>query len=254
MTNRLTNKHVLITGAASGIGLAMSRQFAEEGASLYLLDVDEAALQTQVAALEELFPSLVVQAIVVNICDRANVEEVLSNLPPIDVLINNAGIGPGSEPFYQSKIENDEATINVNINGTMYITRSLLPDMVEAEAGHIIFVGSIAAVEPYDNHAIYCATKAATRAFSQSLRRELVDKGVKVSIIHPGKVRTNFSLAKHKGDPEKAQQEYDAFTPLEAEDIANTAVFIATQPAHVQIQEVVLTSADQAMARLVKES
>lgn len=254
MTSLLSKKTVLITGAASGIGLAMSRNFAEQGARLILVDVNASALKQEAKALQNLFPTAEIEAIKVDICKRKEVEKKLGAIKRVDILVNNAGIGPGAEPFYKSKLENDEATVNVNINGTMYVTRTLLPGMVKRKAGHVIFIGSIAAVEPYDNHAMYCATKAATRAFSQSLRRELVDKGVKISIIHPGKVRTNFSLAKYKGNTKKAQQEYRAFAPLEAEDIANTAVFIASQPAHVQIQEVVMTSSDQAMARLVKNA
>ncbi len=250
MTTTLFEKTVLITGAASGIGKACAHAFAQLSASLILVDMNATALKEQAAQLKKTYPNVLVKTIVVNISKRAQVEKKLSGLA-IDILVNNAGIGPGSEAFYETQLDNDIATVEVNLLGTIFVTRSILPEMVKRKQGSVIFIGSIAAIEAYNNHATYCATKAGVRALAQSIRRELLGTTIRVSMIHPGKVRTHFSLAKHKGNTKKAAAEYDAFTPLEAEDIASMAAYIATAPDHVQIQEVLMTSVDQATAREV---
>ena len=245
----LKNKVVLITGASSGIGKACAAAFAKEGANLILT-------ARRLEKLNKLADSLIkennikVLTIKIDIRNYENVKKIFSNLPEewekIDLLINNAGLARGFSTLYDGEIEHWEEMIDTNIKGLLYVTRQILPNMVKRESGHIINIGSTAGHEVYKNGNVYCATKFAVNALTQSIRIDVLDKNIKVSTVDPGMVRTEFSDVRFSGDKEKVDKVYEGLTPLSAEDVAEAVLFCATRPSHVNINEVILTCTAQA--------
>jgi len=245
----LKNKVVLITGASSGIGKACAAAFAKEGANLILT-------ARRLEKLNKLADSLIkennikVLTIKIDVRNYENVKKIFSNLPEgwgkIDLLINNAGLARGFSTLYDGEIEHWEEMIDTNIKGLLYVTRQILPNMVKRESGHIINIGSTAGHEVYKNGNVYCATKFAVNALTQSIRIDVLDKNIKVSTVDPGMVRTEFSDVRFSGDKEKVDKVYEGLTPLSAEDVAEAVLFCATRPSHVNINEVILTCTAQA--------
>lgn len=250
----IQNQTVLITGASSGIGAACARAFAQDGAKLILAARRLDRLKQLAQALQQDFHTQT-YLLQLDVCDRSQVESTLNSLPEpwanIDILINNAGLSRGLDKLYEGKIQDWEEMIDTNIKGLLYVTRWLVPGMVQRGRGHILNIGSIAGHQAYPGGAIYCATKAAVRILSAGLKIDLLGTPIRVSEIDPGMVETEFSQVRFHGDKERAQKVYEGVTPLTPDDIAEVAVFCATRPPHVNISEIVVLATDQSTATMV---
>ncbi len=245
-------KVVLITGASSGIGEATARAFAECGARLLLcarrldklkaLEADLLAAGGQEVYCEAL-----------DVTKRPAVDALLGkagSLPSewqtIDILINNAGLSRGLGKLYEDDPVNWEEMIDTNTKGLLYVTRAVVPGMVERGRGHIVSLGSTAGHQTYAGGSVYCATKAAERVISEGLKLDLMGTPVRVTSIDPGMVQTDFSNVRFRGDETKAAKVYENITPLEAADVADAILWACTRPARVNIHSMLLTSIDQA--------
>jgi 3-hydroxy acid dehydrogenase / malonic semialdehyde reductase len=245
----LKDKIVFVTGASSGIGAATAMEFARHGTKLLLCARRLDRLQAMEAELRHAGAPDIFN-FELDVRDRAAVSSTLANLPEawraIDVLVNNAGLSRGLTKLYQDDIDNWEEMIDTNVKGLLYITRAIVPRMVERNRGHIISLGSIAGHMAYPNGSVYCATKAAERFLSDGLRIDLNGTAVRVTSIDPGMVQTDFSKIRFRGDEDRAAKTYQNIDPLQPEDIADAIVWAATRPPHVSIQTVVLTPTAQA--------
>ena len=245
----LKEKTVLITGASSGIGKATAMAFARENCRLLLcarsLDKLQAIQQDFIAAGAQ-----AVHVFSLDVQNRQAVESAISALPPdwneIDILVNNAGLSRGLATLYQDDPQNWEEMIDTNIKGLLYVTRFVVPGMVARGRGHVINLGSTAAYITYANGAVYCATKAAEKSISEGLKIDLMGTPVRVTSVDAGMVQTNFSSVRFRGDEEKAAKVYQNITPLQPEDVAESIVWAAGRPAHVNIHTIVMTTIDQA--------
>ncbi len=249
--NRLDTKTVFITGASSGIGKACAFAFAEENARLIISSRTKINIENTAEEIREKF-NVEVLAFQLDVTNRQQVEEKISSLPDdwknIDILVNNAGLGRGMNKLYEDNIDGWEEMIDTNVKGLLYVTRSIVPGMVERKCGHVINIGSIAGHEVYPGGSVYCATKHAVTAITRTLRMELLDKGIRVSTVDPGMVETNFSVVRFYGDKEKAKNAYKGLPPLSGEDIAEAVIFCANRPPHTNINEIVIMPSVQASA------
>lgn len=245
----MKGKVVFVTGASSGIGAATAMQFARLGAKLALCARRLERLQAMEAELRDAGAEDLL-LLEMDVRDRAAVKRGLDELPEawrtIDVLVNNAGLSRGLKKLYEDDIEDWEEMIDTNVKGLLYVTRAIVPGMVERNRGHVINLGSIAGHMAYPNGGVYCATKAAERFISDGLRIDLNGTAVRVTSIDPGMVETDFSNVRFRGDEQRAAKTYQNVDPLQAEDIADAIVWAATRPSHVSIQSVVLTPTAQA--------
>jgi NADP-dependent 3-hydroxy acid dehydrogenase YdfG len=245
----LRGKIVLITGASSGIGAATALAFARMGARLLLC-------ARRLELLIEMETSLMdagAEAVLLfrlDVRDREAVEADLGSLPEewraIEVLVNNAGLSRGLTKLHEDDPENWEEMIDTNVKGLLYVTRAVVPGMVERGAGHVISMGSTAGYITYANGAVYCATKAAEKAISEGLKIDLMGTPVRVTSVDPGMVETEFSKVRFRGDEQRAAKVYQDITPLQPEDVADAIVWAATRPDHVNIHNILLTTIDQA--------
>ena len=246
----LRGKTVFITGASSGIGRATAKAFAQQGARLLLCARRIDRLTDLARELATLDPEPDVFNFRVDVQDPLAVNETIANLPKdwrnIDVLVNNAGLSRGLTKLFEDDPQNWEEMIDTNVKGLLYVTRSVVPGMLERGKGHVINLGSTAGHQTYANGAVYCATKAAEKAITEGLRIDLIGTPVRVTSVDPGMVETEFSQVRFRGDAERAAKVYSNITPLQPEDVAETIVWAATRPAHVAIHTVVMTSIDQA--------
>lgn len=251
---KLTNKIVFITGASSGIGKACAEQFAAAGAKLILTARRIERLEDLSSELKKKYNTEIL-CINLDVQDQKQVMSTIQQLPKdtknIDILINNAGKALSTAKIQEGEINDWEDMINTNIKGLLYITRAILPGMVERNAGHIINISSTAGRHNYPNGNVYCATKHAVRSLSESMRLDLCGTAIRVTDIAPGMVHTEFSEVRWKGDKAKSDAFYEGFTPLQAGDVAETIVFCATRPAHVDIAELVIYPTDQASPTIV---
>jgi NADP-dependent 3-hydroxy acid dehydrogenase YdfG len=187
--------------------------------------------------------------------DRTAVEDSLASLPEawraIDILVNNAGLSRGLDKFHEGDIDGWEEMIDTNIKGLLYISRAVIPQMVQRGRGHIINIGSIAGHEVYPGGNIYCATKHAVDALTKGMRIDLVDTSLRVSTVDPGLVETEFSQVRFNGDKKRAESVYKGYQPLTGDDVAEAVVWIADRPEHVQIAEVIIIPTAQASAMVV---
>jgi NADP-dependent 3-hydroxy acid dehydrogenase YdfG len=252
------NKLVLITGATAGIGKACATLFAQNGANLILLARRENLLIELQLKLQSEYNVVVIPLV----CDIRNAHEVKKSFnslseenKKIDILINNAGMARGIDKLQDGLIENWDDMIDTNLKGLLYITREVLPYMIEfkKETAHIINLGSTAAHDVYPGGNVYCATKFAVKAITKSLRMELLEHYIKVSTVDPGMVETDFSYVRFPDDSTKAKNVYSGLTPLVAEDIAETILFCATRPKHVNINELVITPTAQASSNFINK-
>ena len=247
------NQIVLITGASSGIGAACAKIFAASGAKLILAARRLEKLQQLIETLN-IKPSDVL-TVKLDVRDRIAVESTISTLPPefshIDILINNAGLSRGLDKLHEGDFQDWEEMIDTNIKGLLYLTRYVVPGMVQRGKGHIINIGSIAGHQTYPNGNVYCGTKAAVKAISEGLKQDLLGTPIRVTSVDPGMVETEFSNVRFYGDTQRAEKVYAGVTPLTADDVADVIFFCATRPAHVNINEVILMPVDQASATLV---
>lgn len=250
----IANQTVLITGASSGIGAACARQFAEAGAKLILTARRLERLKELAAQLEADY-QCATHLLQFDVRDLDQVKQALSSLPPqwneIDILVNNAGLSRGLDKLHEGDINDWEEMIDTNLKGLLYMTRYILPDMVQRGRGHVINIGSIAGHYTYPNGNVYCATKAAVKALTEGLKMDLLGTPVRVSSVDPGLVETEFSQVRFHGDTDRAASVYANLTPLTSDDVADVVLFCATRPAHVNISDVILFPVDQASATLV---
>jgi NADP-dependent 3-hydroxy acid dehydrogenase YdfG len=242
----------LITGASSGIGMATAKTFAHKGLKLLLCGRRTDRLQ----ALElELSPLTQVEILVFDIQDFQQVSHAWESLEEpwkqVDVLVNNAGNAHGLAPFHEGQVADWDAMIDANVQGLLYISRLVIPGMVNRKRGHLVNISSVAGKYTYANGAVYCASKKAVEAISEGMRLDLTQYGIKVTNIAPGAVETEFSLVRFKGDTQKAQQVYQGFTPLRPEDIADAIAYAVSAPAHVTIADMVIYPAAQAAPSII---
>lgn len=243
------NKLVLITGATAGIGEACAKTFAANGWNLIITGRRANRLQALSDQLRAEF-GVRCKTLAFDVSDRKAAMEVLNSLSEedrkIDVLLNNAGLALGSEPFQDASLDDMEIMIDTNVKGLLYVTRVVAPWMQQRGQGHIINLGSIAGHGVYPTGHVYCATKHAVVALSKAMRLDMVKDNIKVSTISPGAVKTDFSMVRYKGDQDKFDEKYQGYEALSAKDIADSTYFVASQPAHVNIEEIVIQPVNQA--------
>jgi NADP-dependent 3-hydroxy acid dehydrogenase YdfG len=249
----LKGKVVFVTGASSGIGAATALAFADEGARL-LLAARRADKLSEVASSALHGGAQAVHTISLDVRDRKAVQQAIDTLPaewaPIDVLVNNAGLSRGLEKLYVGNPDDWDEMIDTNVKGLLYVTRAVVPGMVERGRGHVVNLGSVAGEITYPNGAVYCASKAAERAINDGLREDVLGTPIRVTSVDPGMVETDFSLVRFHGDADRAAKVYKGVKPLTAEDIAEVIVWTVKRPDHVNIARVVLTPVQQANALL----
>lgn len=243
---------VLITGATAGIGEAIARLLAASQFNLILTGRRAerlAALQKELSAKTE------VLTLSFDVRKRGEVSRTLQSLSgkwrTVDVLINNAGGAHGLDPIQSGNIDDWDTMIDANVKGLLYVSREILPGMVERKSGHVINIGSIAGREVYAGGNVYCASKFAVDALSRGMRIDLNAAGIKVTQINPGLVETEFSAVRFKGDKDKASVPYKGIQPLVGEDIADLVLFALTRPPHVVIADLVVFPLAQASATVV---
>ena len=250
----LKKKIVCITGASSGIGRAVAHAFAARGCDLLLMArrkdrVLELAAELAAESHER------TMALELDVRDQAAVAKTFASLPSswsgIDILVNNAGLSRGLERLYDGKIQDWEEMIDTNVKGLLYVTRAVLPGMVERNRGHVINIGSIAGHQTYPMGNVYCASKFAVTGLTRGLKMDLLGTAVRVTSVDPGLVETEFSNVRFRGDTVRAAKTYAGMTPLKPEDVAEIVAFCATRPAHVNIGEVIVTPTDQASVSMV---
>jgi 3-hydroxy acid dehydrogenase/malonic semialdehyde reductase len=229
---------VFITGASAGFGAAMARTFVQGGHKVLISGRREDRLQALAAEL-----GAAARPIVLDVTDKASIKSALDNLPAewrqIDVLVNNAGLALGTTPAHESSLEDWDTMIATNVSGLVAMTRAILPDMVKRGSGTIINLGSVAGATPYPGGNVYGATKAFVEQFTLNLRADLVGTGVRATNLAPGLCGgTEFSNVRMKGNDAAAAKVYEGTVPLTAEDIANTAYWIATLPPHININRI----------------
>jgi 3-hydroxy acid dehydrogenase/malonic semialdehyde reductase len=250
----LANSLVFITGASSGIGRSCAHKFAEAGAKLILVARRKERLEKLAVEFKKQFKiDSYVDAL--DVRDRHAVTKFIRKLPVewqnIDILINNAGLSRGLQKLHEGQFEDWEEMIDTNVKGLLYVSRTVLPGMVERRKGTIINIGSIAGHDVYPGGNVYCATKHAVDALTKGMRMDLVDTPIRVCTIDPGLVETEFSEVRFHGDRERAKKTYQNMTPLTPEDIADAVFYAATRPAHVQIAELIIMPTAQASTTLV---
>jgi 3-hydroxy acid dehydrogenase / malonic semialdehyde reductase len=234
----------LITGASAGIGEACAITLAQAGARLVLTGRRRDRLEALAAKLPT--PSLVIE---LDVRSRGEVEAALSSLPApfneVDILVNNAGLGLGLDPAHTASLDDWDTMIDTNCKGLVYVTRVLLPGMVQRNRGHIMNIGSVAGTYPYPGGNVYGATKAFVHQFSQNLKADLVGTLVRVTDVQPAMVETDFSMVRFRGDAERARKVYEGMKPLTPADVADIVLFCVTRPPHVNLNVVEVMPADQ---------
>lgn len=233
----LDGKTAIVTGASSGIGAATARALAREGARVLggARRADE--LETELKhGLDVTDPAS---------CE-AFVEFAISELHEIDLLVNNAGLGLGRDPFFAGSEQDEETVLETNVHGLMRMTRLCIPHL--RDGGHIVNLGSVAGRQPYPNAAVYIASKFAVRGFTYALREDLLGRPIRLTTVDPGLVETNFSRVRFRGDEEKAKTVYEGLEPLRPDDVADCILFAVTRPPHVNVDEIVVKTLHQSTA------
>jgi NADP-dependent 3-hydroxy acid dehydrogenase YdfG len=233
----LDGKTAIVTGASSGIGAAIGKALADNGARVAGGARRVELLETEIALeLDVTDPAS---------CERF-VEQAVAQLGSLDVLVNNAGLSLGRDPFDQSTEEDEETVLQTDVHGVLRMTRLCLPHL--RDGGHIVNLGSVAGRQPYENAAVYVASKFAVRGFTYALREDLLGRPIHVTTVDPGLVETNFSRVRFRGDEEKASAVYANVEALRPEDVAECVVFALTRPPHVNIDELVIKALAQSSA------
>jgi NADP-dependent 3-hydroxy acid dehydrogenase YdfG len=244
----------LITGATSGIGKSTAIEFAKNGYDLIMTGRRQERLEELKALLTKEY-SIKVLNLCFDVRDEKQVEAAINSIPTefktIDVLVNNAGLAAGLSTIQDGKLAHWEQMIDTNIKGLLYVTKHISKILIENKKGHIINVGSIAGKEVYANGNVYCATKHAVDALNKGMRIDLLPHGIKVSAVNPGMVETEFSIVRFDGDEERAKKVYENIQPLKPEDIAETIYWMASRPAHVNINDVIIMPTIQANSTTV---
>ncbi len=225
------SRTVFVTGASSGFGAAIARRFAAEGATV----LAAARRVDRIPDVDGIRP------LALDVRDADAVRSVVDALPPIDVLVNNAGLAKGLEPAHRADLADWDDMLDTNCRGLVHCTRAVLPGMVERGRGHVINLGSVAGTYPYPGGNVYGATKAFVRQFSLNLRSDLHGTGVRVTCVEPGMCEgTEFSVVRFGGDTDRAAAVYDGMQALTADDIAETVHWAAAQPPHVNVNTIEL--------------
>lgn len=245
-----------ITGATSGIGLAAAKALAQKGYDLAIAARNESKLKEVKTEIKKEY-SVKVETYVLDVRDGEAVKKVtkqcLGNWGAPDILLNDAGLARGLEPYGETLPEDIVQMIDTNIKGLFLVTRAFLPEMVKRNSGHIVNMGSTAGLYAYAGAAVYCATKAAVKTFSDGIRIDVIDSDIKVTTVQPGIVETPFSEVRFKGDKKRAAAVYEGIDALQAEDIADVIAFIIDRPKRVQISDVVIMANQQATGFMVSK-
>jgi 3-hydroxy acid dehydrogenase/malonic semialdehyde reductase len=233
----LEGKTAIVTGASSGIGAAIAKALAANG-----LRVAGGARRAELLGTEVAFE--------LDVTDPASCErfvaDAMEELGGLDVLVNNAGLGLGRDPFDESTEADEETVLETNVHGVLRMTRLCLPHL--RDGGHIVNMGSVAGREPYQNAAVYIASKYAVRGFTYALRQDLLGRPIHLTTVDPGLVETNFSRVRFRGDEDKAKAVYAGLEPVQPEDVAECVLFALTRPAHVNVDEIVIKALAQSTA------
>lgn len=248
----MSQKTALITGATSGIGKATARLFAQNNIRLVLCGRrSERLIQLE----DELGSFTDVTTLQFDVSNKGEVFRAIDSLPKafqkIDILINNAGNAHGLSTIQDGNLDDWDAMIDINVKGLLYVSRAILPKMVDRNDGFVVNIGSIAGKEVYPNGNVYCASKHAVNALNKAMRIDLNKHNIRVSAIHPGAVETEFSEVRFKGDVNKAKNVYKGFKALQAEDIADIIYFVVTRPYHVNIEDMIVYPTAQASATIL---
>ncbi|MEY4875935.1 MAG: hypothetical protein RL708_1084 [Bacteroidota bacterium] len=253
----MSNKIIYITGATSGFGKAIAEKFAAAKFNLIIcgrrnerLDAMKQDLETkhQIKVLTSCYDIQNRNAV------KVAIEAIPAEWKAIDILVNNAGLAAGLSEIQNGDFDDWDAMIDTNLKGLLYVTRLISPLMIERKQGYIFNIGSIAGKYVYPKGNVYCATKHAVNALNEAMRIDLLPFNIKVTAVHPGAAETEFSLVRFKGDEQKAKSIYEGFTPLYADNIADIVWFCANQPAHVCINDLVVTPITQANSHHSKKN
>jgi len=243
------NKTIMITGATTGFGKATAVKFARNGYNIIITGRRKEKLDDLEKELRG-YEKIEVLSLNFDVRKKSEVEYAIGNLSEewksIDILVNNAGLAVGLDHIQDGNTDDWDRMIDTNLKGLLYVTRAVAPLMVARNKGHIFNIGSIAGKEIYENGNVYCASKFAVDALSKSMRIDMLKNNIKVTLIAPGMAETEFSLVRFKGDTQKAKNVYTGIDALTADDIADTIYYCATLPAHVCINELVITPTQQA--------
>jgi NADP-dependent 3-hydroxy acid dehydrogenase YdfG len=243
----LRGKTAIVTGASSGIGAATVRALTAEGVTV-------AAGARRVDRLGELGDAVV--ALRLDVTDRGSCEEFVENavvaLGGVDVLVNNAGLALGRDPFWNSSEEDEETVLDTNVAGLIRMTRLVLPHL--RDGGHIVNLGSVAGRQAYPNGSLYVTSKFAVRGFTYALREDLLGRPIRITTVDPGLVETDFSRVRFRGDSEQAAAVYAGVEAIQPEEIAECIVFALTRPPHVNVDEIVVKALAQSSgARILRD-
>jgi 3-hydroxy acid dehydrogenase/malonic semialdehyde reductase len=250
----MSRKIAFITGASAGIGAATAKLLASQQYNLILA---ARRVDTLKRLSNELNSQFGISTLVVklDVSNRNEVSETIAAFPAewkkINILVNNAGLASGLSSIDEGDIDDWDVMIDTNVKGLLYVTRNIIPLMINNESGHIINIGSIAGKEVYANGNVYCATKHAVDALNKAMRIELAKFPIKVTAIHPGAVETEFSVVRFHGDKERADKVYEGFENLIADDIADAIWFAISRPAHVNINELTIMPTAQPVASVI---
>ncbi|TYP95144.1 serine 3-dehydrogenase [Fodinibius salinus] len=251
MRNRLEEKWAFITGATAGIGKATAELFAQSQCNVVINGRRKERLENLKNHLQEEY-KVAVRIACFDVRNREAISDWLSAFDqPIDILVNNAGLARGVDAVFDAQFDDWDDMIDTNIKGVLNMTRLIAPQMKERNSGHIINIGSIAGHESYDGGSVYCATKHAVKAFTESTKKDLHGTKVRVSMVSPGLVETEFSNVRFKGDDDRADEVYDDMQPLTGQDIAEVVHFIANRPPHVNIMDSIVFPVDQSSSSMV---
>ncbi|WP_221394848.1 SDR family NAD(P)-dependent oxidoreductase [Dyadobacter sp. NIV53] len=242
----------LITGATSGIGKATAEAFASAGIDLILCGRRQERLDEVSKTLSE---KVKVTTLLFDVRDKGAVLAMIGSLPDewksIDILVNNAGNAHGMGSLDEGDMDDWDAMIDGNVKGLLYVSKAIIPLMLEQGKGHIVNISSIAGKQTYANGAVYCASKAAVEVLSEGMRLELTQHGIKVTNVAPGAVETEFSLVRFKGDESRAEKVYEGFEPLQAEDIADAILYAVNAPGRVTIADITILAGAQSAATVI---
>ena len=247
-------KTAFITGATSGIGMATAKRFAEDGIRLIICGRREDRLES---LKNELSKKTEVHTLSFDVRDKNKVQEAIESLPKnfsqIEILVNNAGNAHGLDPIQHGDSDDWDAMMDINVKGLLYVSKEIIPKMIEQKFGHIINIGSTAGKEVYPNGNVYCASKHAVDAINQGMRMDLNEHGIRVGAVNPGLVETEFSKVRFKGDIDRASKVYKGFEALKPEDIADIIYFVVTRPYNINIEDLVVLPTAQASSTMVKK-
>lgn len=243
--------YTLITGSSSGIGEATARLFAARGRNLILIARRKERLDAIASELKDAHGIEIITK-ELDITDQKALHDFFASLKgkSIDAVINNAGLALGTDPLQESKPEDGDTMIAVNISGFLHVIEESLPLLLKSRA-HLVNLGSIAGLEAYRGGTVYCGTKHFVHGASKGLRHDLLGTGVRVTEIAPAKVETEFSMVRYKGDKKKANAVYQGYKALDPKDVAEAIWFCVSRAAHVNIEHLVIYPTDQASAHII---